>query len=37
LDRHSNNGGLIKELEEQIEERKGENEKEGLRATERSE
>jgi len=29
------NGDLIKKLEEQIEERKGENEKEGLRATER--
>jgi transcription initiation factor TFIIE subunit alpha len=29
------NKGLIKELEEQIEERAGENEKEGLRATER--
>ena len=34
---HFDNGGLIKELEEQIEGRKGENEKEGLRATERSE
>ena len=34
---HFDNGGLIKELEEQIEGRKGEKEKEGLRATERSE
>ncbi|HUV80629.1 MAG TPA: hypothetical protein VMW40_07420, partial [Candidatus Bathyarchaeia archaeon] len=30
---HFDKGGLIKELEEQIEERAGETEKEGLRAT----
>lgn len=30
---HFDNGGLIKELDEQIEERAGETEKEGLRAT----